>query len=152
LSLFLMVCIKELFRLKEKYPFPRPPTCLRKGCGSTRLWGHGFKDAYYDGYSSALPQKRYICADCGCVYTLRPFGYWPRHHSSAVVILSSMCKRIREGAWRKDNVLSRQRRQHWLRALGRNIKAYLGIDFEGDYIWGFYELVHRGRIPIARAG
>ena len=48
--------------------------------------------------------------------------------------------------------LSRQRRQHWLRALTRNIKAHLGMDFEGDSLDGFYELVHRGRIPVMRTG
>jgi hypothetical protein len=150
LSLFLMVCIKRLFELGKKYPFPRPPTCLR--CSSERVWCHGFKDAYYDGYSSALPQRRYICADCGCVYTMRPFGYWPRHHCHAVVILSSMCLRIRDGSWGMDALLSRQRRRHWLRALTRNIKAHLGMDFEGGSLEGFYELVHRGRIPVARSG
>jgi hypothetical protein len=51
-----------------------------------------------------------------------------------------------------DGQLSRQRRQHWWRALTRNIKAYLGMDFGGDYLEGFYELLHRGRIPVARAG
>ncbi len=150
LSLFLMVCIKQLFEFGKKYPFPRPPTCLR--CRSAKIWGHGFKDAYYDGYSSALPQKRFICADCGCVYTLRPFGYWPRYQASAAVILNSVCQRIRDGVLRMNAELSRQRRQHWLRALTRNIKAHLGMDFEGDSLDGFYELVHRGRIPVMRTG
>jgi len=150
LSLFFMGCIKQLFELGQNYPFPRPPPCLR--CRSSRIWGHGFKDSYYDGYSSALPQRRYICADCRCVYTLRPFGYWPRHHLPAVVILGSICQRIRDGIWGINGLLSRQRRQRWWRALTRNIKAYIGMDFEGDYLEGFYELVHRGRIPVARAG
>lgn len=150
LSLFLMVCIKRLFELGRSYPFPRPPTCLR--CGSPRIWGHGFKDSYYEGYDSALPQKRYICAECHCVYTLRPFGYWPRHHVPATVILGSVCRRIREGAWKADTLLSRQRRQHWLRSLARNIKVHVGMDFEGDPMEGFYELLHQGRIPVARAG
>ncbi len=150
MSLFLMVCIKQLFDLGKKYPFPRPPTCLQ--CGSTRIWGHGFKDKLYDGYSSALPLKRYVCADCGCIYTLRPFGYWPRFQVSAVAILSSVSQRMQDGIWQMNGLLSRQRRQHWLRALSRNIKAHLGMDFGGDYIEGFYELVYRGRIPVARAG
>jgi hypothetical protein len=59
---------------------------------------------------------------------------------------------MREGAWKVDSLLSRQRRQHWLRALARNIKVYIGMDFEGDYLEGFYELIHQGRIPVARAG
>jgi len=49
-------------------------------------------------------------------------------------------------------LLSRQRRQHWLRALSKNIKIHLGMDYEGDYLEGFYELAHRGRIPVIRTG
>jgi len=145
-----MVCIKRLSELGKHYPFPRPVACVR--CKSSRLWGHGFKQKLYDGYSCALPQRRYICADCGCVYTLCPFGYWPRYQSSAIVILSSVCRRIRDGAWDKGNLLSRQRQEHWLRALGRNIKAHLGMDFEESDLEGFYELLHRGRIPVSQAG
>jgi hypothetical protein len=51
-----------------------------------------------------------------------------------------------------DGVLSRQRRQHWLHALIRNIKFYLGLDFESGYLEGFYELLHQGKVPIARTG
>ena len=150
LSIFFMVCIKQLFELGKHYPFPRPPACLR--CKSSRVWGHGFKSKLYDGYSCALPQKRYICADCGCVYTLCLFGYWPRYQASAVVILNSVCRRIRDGVWETNGLLSRQRQEHWLRALTRNIKARLGMDFGEDYLEGFYELLHRGRIPVAGAG
>ncbi len=48
--------------------------------------------------------------------------------------------------------LSRQRQRHWLKALGRNIKAHLGMDFTGDMLDGFFELLHSGRIPVKRAG
>ena len=147
-----MVCIKELFRCGQEYAFPRPPSCLRPGCLSTRIWGHGFKDSYYDGYSSALPLRRYVCAECGCVYTLRPFGYWPRHHVSAVAILSSICQRIRSGQWGLQESLSRQRQRHWLHALGKNIKGRLGMDFTGDMLDGFFELIHLGQVPVKRTG
>lgn len=152
MSLFLMVGIKELFRLGQSYPFPRPPCCLRPGCASKRIWGHGFKDAYFEGYWAALSLRRYICADCGCVYLLRPFGYWPRHHVAAVVILSSICRRVRDGYLGLKESLSRQRQRHWFKALEKNIKAYLGMDFTGDMLEGFYELLHLGRIPVKRAG
>ena len=124
LSLFLMVCIKELFSCRQEYLLPRPPSCLRPGCSSMRIWKHGFKDAYFDGYAAALPLRRYICADCGCVYTLRPFGYWPRHHAPAIVILSSICKRIQDGHRGMKESLSLQRQRHWMQTLGRNIKAH----------------------------
>ena len=152
LSLFLMVSIKQLFCCMQQYPFPRPPSCLRPGCSSMRIWGHGFKDACFDGYLSALPLRRYVCAECGCVYTLRPFGYWPRHHVAAVVILSSICHRMQKARWGMKESLSRQRQRHWLNALGKNIKAHLGMDFAGGLLEGFFELLHLGRIPVKRAG
>jgi hypothetical protein len=148
LSLFLMVSIKQLFCSMKQYAFPRPPICLR--CSSTRIWGHGFKDAYFDGYLSALPLKRYVCADCGCVYTMRPVGYLPRFHAAAVVILNSICHRIRNKQWAMKESLSRQRQYHWLRALRRNIKAHLGMDFD-DLLDGFFELLHSGRTPVTRS-
>jgi hypothetical protein len=48
--------------------------------------------------------------------------------------------------------LSRQRQRHWLNALGKNIKANLGMDFTGGMLEGFFELLHLGRIPVKRAG
>ena len=152
LSLFLMVSIKQLFCCMRQYQFPRPRICLHPGCSSMRIWGHGFKDAYFDGYLPALPLRRYVCADCGCVYTLRPFGYWPRHHVPAVIILSSICQRIRSGHWGMKDSLSRQRQRHWLDALVKNIKAYMGMDYVGDMLDGFFELLHLGRIPVERTG
>jgi hypothetical protein len=145
-----MLCIKEIFVFGRKYPFPRPPTCLKEGCGSGRIWGHGYVDAYFDGYGTALVLKRYICADCGCVYTIRPFGYWPRHHVPIRIIFRRLCHRVNHGVWDKTSI-SKQRQGHWLRALQRNIKAYLGMSFFGDVMEGFYELLHKDKIPILRA-
>lgn len=149
LSLFLMICIKEIFRLGRAYPFPRPPNCLKNGCSSNRIWGHGFADIYFDGYETPLCLRRYICADCGCVYTIRPFGYWSRHHVSVRIIFNSLCHRIKHGVWDKS-FFSRQRQGNWLRALRLNIRTYLGMSFRGDGVEGFYELLHILVIPVIR--
>lgn len=150
LSLFFMVCIKELLCLGMKYPFPRPVSCLKEGCKSKRLWGHGFRDSYFEGYASALLLKRYVCADCGCVYILRPFGYWPRHHVPVRIIFRNICHRIKHGVWDRS-CFSRQRQGHWLRALRNNILKYLGMAFSGSLMEGFFELLHKMRVPAARS-
>jgi len=80
LSLFFVLCFKGIIRLGRRYPFPRPPNCLKEGCKSQKLWGHGYVEAYFDGYNFPICLRRYRCDDCGCVHTIRPFGYWPRHH------------------------------------------------------------------------
>jgi len=150
LSLFFMMCIKDIFQHGRNYPFPRPLICQRDNCGSRRIWSHGFIDAYFDGYGSAICLKRYICADCGCVYTIRPFGYWPRHHAPLKIIVERLCHRIRNGVW-GQSAYSRQRQGHWVRALKKNIKIYLGLHFEGEVMDGFYGLLHAFRQPVIRS-
>lgn len=147
--LFFMGTIKELFERGRDYVFPRPSRCLKEGCGSGRIWSHGYVDAYFEGYAAAFSMKRYICAECGCVYRLRPLGYWPRHHVPARFILGSLCHRIRQGVW-GDRVMSRQRQGHWLRSLGSNIKTHLGVGFGGDLLEGFHELLACGLVPVRR--
>lgn len=39
---------------------------------------------------------------------------------------------------------------NWLRALKRNIKVYLGMDFTEGLMEGFHELISSGRIPVQR--
>lgn len=147
--LFFMGRIKELFERGREYAFPRPSRCLKEGCGSGRIWSHGYVDGYFEGYETAFCLKRYVCADCGCVYRLRPFGYWPRHHVPVRVIFDSLCHRIRNGVW-GFRQFSRQRQGHWLRALVRNIKTHLGLSFGGELLDGFYELLAVGKVPVKR--
>ncbi|MEW6248950.1 MAG: hypothetical protein AB1555_19945 [Nitrospirota bacterium] len=149
--LFFMAGIKSLVERGRSYPFPRPRVCLKEECQSSRIWSHGYVDAYFDGYAGALSLKRYICADCGCVYTVRPFGYWPRHQVAVTVIFNRLCHRIRHGRW-GDSPLSRQRQGHWLRALKRNVLFHLGLHFAGDLLEGFHELLRQGIQPVKRTG
>ncbi|NOZ69665.1 MAG: hypothetical protein GXP46_10595 [Deferribacteres bacterium] len=151
MSLFFVVYFKEIIRLGRRYPFPRPPNCLREGCKSRRLWGHGYIEAYFEGYEGPISLRRYRCRDCGRVYTIRPFGYWPRHHVEVRIIIQRLCKRIKAGKWDKSDGLTRQRQGQWLRALKKNIMAYLGMSFRGSITEGFYELMYTGRIPVQRA-
>ena len=150
MSLFFMLCFKEIIRLGRRYPFPRPPNCLKEGCKSQRLWGHGYVEIYFDGYNTPICLRRYRCHDCGCVYTIRPFGYWSRHKAPVRIIFQRICHRIKQGVWDKSDGLTRQRQGHWLRALKKNIRTYLGMSFEGSILEGFYELINTGRIPIQR--
>lgn len=147
--LFFTGSIKELFERGRDYAFPRPSACLREGCGSSRIWSHGYVDAHFDGYGTALVLKRFVCAECGCLYRLRPFGYWPRHHVPIRIIFARLCHRITKGVW-GSREFSRQRQGHWLRALGRNITTSLGLSFSGDLLEGFHEVLQRGKVPVKR--
>lgn len=146
-----MMSVKEILRLGRKCPFPRPRLCLREGCGSSRIWGHGFVERYFDCCDSPVELRRWRCPDCGAVYTMRPFGYWPRHHAPILIILKSLCHRMLRGFWGKALGLTRQRQSHWLRALKRNIPAHLGMSFGGGVMSGFHELVPTLGVPVIRS-
>lgn len=151
LSLFFMMSVKEIFRLGRKCPFPRPRVCLREGCGSTRIWGHGFVERYFDGCDGPVELRRWRCPDCGTVYLIRPFGYWPRHRAPIKIILKNLCQRILRGSWIRTFGLSRQRQGQWLRALKRNIPAHLGMSFDRGMMAGFHELVPLIGVPVLRS-
>jgi len=125
---------------------------LREGCRSTKLWGHGFVLLCIEGYDELLPFRRWRCPVCGRVYTIRPFGYWPRHHASVWTIGEALRYRLTHGFWDKTLGPSRQRQGHWLRALKANIKAHLGMDFSKGFMEGFSELIFRGLVPVYRFG
>lgn len=146
-----MMSVKEIFRQGRKCPFPRPRLCLREGCRSTRIWGHGFVIRYFDDCNGFVELRRWRCPDCGALYVMRPFGYWPRHRAPIRIILKNLCHRILRGSWDKTSGLSRQRQGHWMRALKTNIPAQLGMNFGGGTMAGFHELVPLLGVPILRS-
>jgi hypothetical protein len=82
---------------------------------------------------------------------MRPFGYWPRHRAPIRIILKSLCHRIKRGFWDTALGVSRQRQGHWLRALRKNIPAFLGMSFAGGMMYGFHELVPLVKVPVFRS-
>ncbi len=91
------------------YPWPRPPRCPK--CCSGRLWGHGYVERYFEGFSQALWMKRYRCPDCGGVHTLRPKVFWRRFQCSAAIIIQSLKGKISGNRWLGQ--ISRQAQQYW---------------------------------------
>ena len=150
LSLFFVMCVKEIFRLGREYAFPRPARCLRKECGSSRIWGHGFVERYFDGFETVILLRRWRCPDCGVVYTVRPYGFWPRHHTPIHDVYQSICHRLRHGTWDRSLSLSRQRQDHWFQALKKNIQVQLGMTFRQRVLRGFHELIPLIQVPIIR--
>jgi hypothetical protein len=107
---------------------------------------------YIDGYDERLWFRRWRCPICGCVHTIRLLGYWLRHQTPIRIIVKGLCHWQTYGFWLKTLGPSRQRQQHWLRALQKNIKARLGMDFIGDLIDGLYELILLPMVPVIRPG
>ncbi len=146
LILFVDVCVKRVFRLGRKFPWPKPKRCpWCKG----RIWGHGFVGAYFDGFDEAVWLRRYRCRDCGRVLRLRPKGYWSRFQAPICVIHSTIARRLQTGRWPPG--FSRSRGGHWLRALIRRVLAFLGHQWKGRWLEGFDRLCEMGRVPVCRS-
>lgn len=113
--LYFNIPVKEIFEQGKGYEWPRPKRC--PGCGSGRLWGHGYVERYFEGFVEALWMKRWRCADCGGVHTMRPKGFWRRFRYSVTKVVKSLKEKILTGEWLGE--LARQAQQYWWRGFGR---------------------------------
>ena len=147
LILFVAAKIKEILALGKDYPWRKPKLCPR--CRISRVWGHGFVLAYFDGLSEGLWLKRYRCPLCGCVLRLRPEGYLRRFQATVESIRSSLSRRLEMGRWPPN--LLRSRQSHWLRALRRKSEAYLGKTWGGGLMAAFDHLLAQGKNPVSRS-
>ena len=100
--------------LDRAFPFYRPERCLREGCKSTKIWGHGFVLLCIEGYDKPLPFRRWRCPTCGCVYTIRPCGYWSRHSAPVWTIAEVLRYRLTHGFWNNLGVVRTRRGEYAL--------------------------------------
>lgn len=145
--IFVEASLKEIFKQKEKFPWPRPDKCPK--CNTFRVWKHGFVLAFFDGFSSGLVIRRFICPDCGTVIRMRPTGYFSRFQASISTIRKSVSAKYFKGKWLAP--LSRSRQRHWYVALNRRIRAFIGDLNEGDMVAAFDVLVSKGLSPVSRS-
>ena len=97
LVLHVAVDVQRLVELGKKYPWPRPERCL--SCKSSRVWGHGYVQRYFEGFVRPLWIRRLRCPDCRTVYTLRPDLFYRGFRYSVRTILSSLTTKITDGFW-----------------------------------------------------
>ena len=148
LIVFTRVIIKEILAKGSDFPWIKPRACPSPSCGGTRLWGHGFVTAFFDGFTAPIPLKRYRCPDCGCVIRMRPEGYPSRFQAPIQEIRHNLFQRLRTGKWPRGP--SRPRLRHWLRALKRRALAILGHGWPGGLMAAFDHLLSRGHNPVSR--
>ena len=145
--LFIPVILKTLFVQGRKYAWSRPADCPH--CGSGTVWGHGFAEAIFDGYSQPLLLKLYRCPDCGCVIRLRPEGYFKRFQAPVEIIRASILCKSESNRWLAG--IDRTRQGHWFSALKKRIRAYLTDIWRKGVVAGFDYLLQRGQIPVSRS-
>lgn len=147
--MIITVCvkIKEIIEKGTDYPWPRPEVCLR--CRGSKVWGHGYVPAWFDGFNKALDLRRWRCPACGCVIRMKPRGYFKNFQASTETIRSRIFHRLKTGRWPPG--LSHTRLGHWLRALIKNVNVYLGNQWKGRLIEAFDHLFEKGMIPVTRS-
>ena len=138
--------IKEISRLGKKYPWKRPGKCPHCGC---MVWGHGYRDVFFDGYNEPIPVKRWRCPRCRHIITCRPAGYFSRFQTPAHTIRFTLSHRIQTGRWPCGCI--RGRCGHWLRALKRRVLAYLGNTWQNSLINAFDLFMRLGQVPVSRS-
>jgi hypothetical protein len=142
-----IVVLKEIYEQGRDYLWPRPEACPR--CEATRPWGHGFVLAYFDGFTAGVLLRRYRCPRCGCVIRLKPQGYFDRFQSSIETIRSTIRDLLRQN--RRPCGPFRTRQAHWLKALNRKARAYLGDPFKHRLLAAFDRMSEMGKIPVSRS-
>jgi transposase-like protein len=145
--IFVDVSLKQIFKLKEKFPWPKPKKCPK--CSAFRVWKHGFALANFDGFSSSLVIRRFRCPDCGGVIRMRPAGYFSRFQASITTIRSSIVSKLYGGRWVAN--ISRTRQLHWYNALKRRVKAWFGDILQSNLLAAFDFFVLKGIAPVSRS-
>jgi hypothetical protein len=133
--------LKEIRERGREYLWPKPKIC--PCCKADRLWGHGLVLAYFDDVREGIFLRRYRCPHCGCVIRLKPTGFFKRFQSPIETIRSSVLRRFDKA--RSPTMVSRTREAHWVKALERKTKAYLGDSFGGGFREAFDRLCGMGR-------
>lgn len=123
--LYFNINVKDLFRLGKAYPWVKPDRCPK--CKGIRLWGHGFVQRCFRGYSKKIWLKRYRCPDCNRVHTIRPANYWSRFHYCRFIILRCLLKKIRYKKWASS--ISYQAQQYWFKGLIFQSSIYKNTGF-----------------------
>lgn len=144
--MILSVCVKlkDIDEQGRNFCWPTPRGCPR--CGSTRIWGHGFVLAYFDGFAFGVWLRRYRCPDCNCIIKMKPEGYFNRFQVPILTICDCLKQRLSSGRW--NTKLSASRQRHWLAALKRKALACFGIGT--DLLAAFSLFMNMGRTPVSR--
>jgi hypothetical protein len=139
------VNVQRLVELGKKYPWPRPNRCL--SCASSRIWGHGYVQRYFEGFARPLWVRRFRCPDCGVVYTLRPDLFYRGFRHSIETILFSLIKRITDQRWLP--FVPRQNQQYWYKGFALQAQRQRSVpvpDMET-----LKEVISRGFIPASHS-
>lgn len=137
--------VKRLVDEGKSYPWPKPDRCPR--CEGNRLWGHGYVQRYFEGWSEGIWVKRYRCPDCRAVHTMRPERFYKGFYYSIWTILLSLLNRILHGRWVR--CLSRQVQQYWWRGLWKQASRFHNVKISDSLTLA--QLLREDIIPVTHS-
>jgi len=137
--------VKRLVEEGKDFCWPRPERCPR--CEGRRLWGHGYVQRYFEGWTEGIWIKRYRCPDCRAVHTCRPWEFYRGFHYSRLSILFALLNRIIHGRWVR--CLTRQVQQYWWRGLRRQASRFQNVKVPDSHTLG--QLLSEGIIPVTHS-
>jgi len=108
---YISIDFNKLEEKKKEYPWERLGRCPR--CKGPRVWGHGYVLRYFDSYEGGVWLKRYRCAECRAVHTVRPETHYRGFWASIAHIVDSLVEKALYNRWLSGH--SRQRQQYWWR-------------------------------------
>jgi hypothetical protein len=121
--LYQSINIRLLAERGKKFNWKKPSSCPI--CGMP-VWGHGYRFCFFEGFTSALPLKRYRCSGCNIVITIRPSSHWSRFQIAISRIISTIRYRLKNFRWPPDTI--RQRAGHWMRRFINRCKLDFGFN------------------------
>lgn len=137
--------VKRLVEEGKDFCWPKPERCPR--CEGRRLWGHGYVQRYFEGWTEGIWIKRYRCPDCRAVHTCRPLEFYRGFHYSRLSILLALLNRIIHGRWVR--CLTRQVQQYWWKGLRRQASRFQNVKVPDNHT--LRQLLSEGIIPVTHS-
>jgi hypothetical protein len=137
---YISIDFNKLGEKKKEYPWERLGRC--PSCKGPRVWGHGYVLRYFDSYEEGVWLKRYRCAECRAVHTVRPETHYRGFWVSIASILDSLLEKALYNRWLSR--YSRQRQQYWWRGFVK--QASRKRNPQGDPLAVLFTLLSQGII------
>jgi hypothetical protein len=77
---------------------------------NSKLWSHGFVTRCFSNFNIPIYFKRFRCASCEIIFTLRPDTYWSRVQSSVENVFQTIEYKFKYRNWPDE---FRQRYNYW---------------------------------------
>lgn len=78
---------------------------------NTKLWSHGYVSRIFNNFNVPLYFKRFRCARCKLIFTLRPDTHWSRIQSSVEEVFQTIDSKFKLKKWPGEY---RQRYNYWI--------------------------------------